>query len=62
MIDLQWIYWLVGAYLAWSALRALRDRSNPRRLANGLFWGLLALAMTPVIVTGVRMKLVSDTS
>ncbi|MDH7452495.1 DUF979 domain-containing protein [Luteimonas composti] len=45
MIDLQWIYWLVGAYLAWSALRALRDRSNPRRLANGLFWGLLALAM-----------------
>ncbi len=63
MIDLQWIYWLVGAYLAWSALRALRDRSNPRRLANGLFWGLLALAMLaaermpPVLVGGIVVVL-----
>ncbi len=45
MIDLQWIYWLVGGYLLWSALRAVRDRSNPRRLANGLFWGLVAATM-----------------
>lgn len=45
MIDLQWIYWLVGGYLLWSALRAVRDRSNPRRLANGLFWGLVSATM-----------------
>ena len=63
MIDLQWIYWLVGGYLAWSALRAARDRSNPRRLANGLFWGLLALAMLaaermpPALVGGIVVVL-----
>lgn len=45
MIDLQWIYWLVGAYLLWTALRAVRDRSNPRRFANALFWGLVAVTM-----------------
>ncbi|MGJ4729245.1 DUF979 domain-containing protein [Luteimonas sp. SDU101] len=63
MIDLQWIYWLVGAYLAWSAFNAVRDRSNPRRLANGLFWGLLALAMLaaermpPALVGGIVVAL-----
>ena len=45
MISLQWIYWLAGGYLAWVAINALRDRANPRRLANGSFWGLLALAL-----------------
>ena len=45
MIDLQWIYWLVGGYLLWTALRAARDRGNPRRYANALFWGLVALTM-----------------
>lgn len=63
MIDLQWIYWLVGAYLAWSALDAARDRGNPRRLANGLFWGLLAVAMLaaermpPALVGGIVVVL-----
>lgn len=45
MITLQWIYWLVGGYLAWVALRGLLDRGNPRRFGNALFWGLVALTM-----------------
>ncbi len=63
MIDLQWIYWLVGGYLLWSALHAVRDRGNPRRLANGLFWGLLAVAMLaadrmpPSVVGGIVVAL-----
>jgi uncharacterized membrane protein len=43
MITLQWAYWVFGALLAWVAWRNLRDRSNPKRIGTGLFWGLLAL-------------------
>lgn len=42
MIRLEMIYLLLGAVLAAIALLSLRDRSNPRRLASGAFWGLLA--------------------
>ncbi|KAF1709970.1 permease [Pseudoxanthomonas kalamensis DSM 18571] len=42
MISLQWIYWLGGLYLGWVAWQGWRDKANPRRLANALFWGLLA--------------------
>lgn len=45
MIDLQAVYWLLGGYLAWLALLAARDRGNPRRWANALFWGLVAVAL-----------------
>lgn len=44
MIELQWIYWLTGAYLASIAWRGLRDAGNPRRWSTGGFWALLALA------------------
>lgn len=63
MIDLQWIYWLVGGYLLWTALRAARDRGNPRRYANALFWGLVALTMLaaermpPAVVGGIVVVL-----
>ncbi|MGE8281431.1 MAG: DUF979 domain-containing protein [Stenotrophomonas sp.] len=63
MITLQWIYWLVGGYLAWVALRGLLDRSNPRRFGNALFWGLVALTMLaaerlpPALVGGLVVVL-----
>ncbi|MGY1409713.1 MULTISPECIES: DUF979 domain-containing protein [unclassified Luteimonas] len=63
MISLQWIYWLVGGTLLWTSLRAARDRANPRRFANALFWGLVALAMLaaermpPAVVGGIVVVL-----
>ena len=63
MIDLQWIYWLVGGTLLWTALRAARDRGNPRRFANALFWGLVAVTMLaaermpPAVVGGIVVVL-----
>src|SRR5690606_15124571 len=63
VIDLQWIYWLVGGYQLWTALRAARDRGNPRRYANALFWGLVALTMLaaermpPAVVGGIVVVL-----
>ena len=42
MIDLHWLYVLAGAIFAAFALSSVRDRTNPRRLANAAFWGLLA--------------------
>lgn len=45
MITLTFVYWVLGAYFGVLAWRGLRDRSNPRRHANGAFWGLIALLM-----------------
>ncbi len=45
MIDLQWLYVLTGAiFAAFAAFAALsaRDRSNPKRLGNAVFWALVA--------------------
>jgi len=45
MITLEWVYMLAGAAFAAFALLGLVDRSNPRRLRNALFWGLMATSM-----------------
>jgi uncharacterized membrane protein len=42
VITLEHIYWLTGLMMAGVALVNLRDRSNPRRLNNVLFWGIYA--------------------
>jgi len=45
MITLQHVFYLVGAlFAAWSIL-SLLDRSNPKRVGNFLFWGLVALSL-----------------
>ena len=45
MITLQHVFYFVGAlFAAWSLL-SLFDRSNPRRLGNAAFWGLVALSL-----------------
>jgi uncharacterized membrane protein len=44
MINLHWLYVLAGAVFASFAIGSARDRTNPRRLGNAAFWGLLALA------------------
>ncbi len=43
MIALSHVYYVLGAYLAWLAWQAVRDRSNPRRVTSAAFWFLLAL-------------------
>jgi uncharacterized membrane protein len=45
MITLQWIYWLLGGYLAVIAVLGWRDRGNPRRWSTGTFWTLLAISL-----------------
>ena len=45
MIGLAQVYWLAGAAFAAFALLSVRDATNPRRLANAGFWGLLAVSM-----------------
>jgi uncharacterized membrane protein len=45
MITLQWAYSLTGLAFAAYALLSFADRANPKRLANGLFWGLMALSL-----------------
>ncbi|HEX8839072.1 MAG TPA: DUF979 domain-containing protein [Sphingomicrobium sp.] len=42
MIDLHWLYALAGLAFASFALGSARDRSNPKRWANTVFWALLA--------------------
>lgn len=42
MIGLDFIYLLLGLMFAATAALVARDRSNPRRLTSGLFWGLFA--------------------
>jgi uncharacterized membrane protein len=45
MITIQHIFYLVGALFAAWALLSLTDRSNPKRLGNAAFWGLVALSL-----------------
>lgn len=45
MITLQWAYSLAGLAFAAYALLSFADRANPKRLWNGLFWGLMALSL-----------------
>ncbi|HET8534225.1 MAG TPA: DUF979 domain-containing protein [Sphingomicrobium sp.] len=42
MITLQWLYVLTGAMFAAFAVLSFRDRTNPKRFGNGLFWALVA--------------------
>jgi len=45
MIGLAQVYMLAGLVFAAFAVLSARDASNPKRLANAAFWGLLALSM-----------------
>ena len=45
MITLHWLYALAGAMFGVIALLSALDRSNPRRLGNAAFWGLMALSL-----------------
>ena len=42
MITLHWLYVLAGVVFAAFAISSAFDRSNPKRLGNAAFWGLLA--------------------
>ena len=44
MITLDWVYAVAGVLMAAVAVLSLRDRANPRRIRNTLFWGLFALS------------------
>jgi uncharacterized membrane protein len=44
MIGLPALYTLAGAMFAAFAALSARDRSNPRRIGNAAFWGLLAVS------------------
>jgi uncharacterized membrane protein len=44
VITLHWLYILAGAVFAAFAISAARDPTNPRRLGNAAFWGLLAVS------------------
>ena len=43
MIALEHVYWLSGLMMAGVAMVNWRDRTNPRRLNNTVFWGIYAL-------------------
>jgi uncharacterized membrane protein len=43
IISINYLYYLVGAILALTALMTLADRDHPKRYASALFWGLYAL-------------------
>jgi len=45
MIALQHLYVLAGAMFAAFSLLSALDRSNPKRLGNAAFWGLMALSL-----------------
>ncbi|MET1112278.1 MAG: DUF979 domain-containing protein [Allosphingosinicella sp.] len=45
MITLQYLYALAGAMFAAFALLSALDRSNPKRLGNAAFWGLMATSL-----------------
>ena len=44
MINLHWLYVVAGAVFAAFSLSSARDRTNPKRLGNAAFWGLLAVS------------------
>lgn len=43
MIRVEWFYWLIGLFFLLVGVLVARDRTNPRRLTSGLFWGLLGV-------------------
>jgi uncharacterized membrane protein len=45
MITAQHVFYFVGALFAAWALLSLSDRTNPKRLGNAAFWGLVALSL-----------------
>lgn len=45
MIGLPFVFALAGLMFLAFAVAGVRDRGNPRRLANGAFWGLLGLSL-----------------
>src|SRR5215208_5938865 len=45
MITLHWLYTLAGAMFAAFALLSALDSTNPKRLGNAAFWGLMALSL-----------------
>jgi uncharacterized membrane protein len=45
VITLHWLYTLAGAMFAAFALLSALDPSNPKRLGNAAFWGLMALSL-----------------
>ena len=42
MITLEFVYWIMGLMVAGVAIVNLRDRTNPKRYNNAIFWGLYA--------------------
>ncbi len=44
MITIEHVYVLTGLMLIAVAVLSLRDRTNPKRLGNAAFWGVLAVA------------------
>ena len=68
MIGLGFVYVLMGVLCAGVALVDLRDRTNPRRFNNALFWGLWAVTFLagtrlPDVVSGaivISMVLVAS--
>ena len=44
MITLEYAYVFAGAVFAAIAFLSARDHANPKRLGNGVFWGLLAIS------------------
>nr|WP_294847798.1 DUF979 domain-containing protein [uncultured Sphingomonas sp.] len=45
MITMHWLYLLAGAMFAAFAVLSAFDKSNPKRLGNAAFWGLMALSL-----------------
>jgi len=44
VITLHWLYALAGAMFAAFALFSVRDATNPKRVGNAAFWGLIAVS------------------
>jgi len=42
VITLEFVYWIMGLMVAGVAIVNLRDRTNPKRYNNAIFWGLYA--------------------
>ena len=53
-----WLYWLAGVVLLVVAVMSWRDKSNPRRLTTGLFWGRYGLLF---LLGAWTYQLVDDT-
>jgi len=44
MLDINHVYWLCGALLAYIAVQTVRDRQHSKRWSTAAFWTLLAVA------------------